>query len=89
MVVVNGLIWDEWNRKHITQHGVTPDEVEEVCHGEHKTYKTYRKRVEIEGKTKTRRKIKIILSPESRNLKPYKSGIFYPITAFEKREKND
>lgn len=30
MVLVRGLIWDDWNRKHLTAHDVIPDEVEEV-----------------------------------------------------------
>ena len=28
---IDWLIWDDWNVAHIAEHGVTPEEVEEVC----------------------------------------------------------
>lgn len=34
MLVVRRLVWDPWNVAHIACHEVTPEEVEEVCHGE-------------------------------------------------------
>lgn len=83
MVVVKGLIWDEWNREHIAKHKVTVKEVEEVCHGKFKVIKSYRKRMQISGKTNNCRKLTIILSPEDRSFKVYGEGIFYPITAFK------
>lgn len=33
MAKVKGLIWDEWNKKHIAKHNLLPEEIEEVCHG--------------------------------------------------------
>ena len=33
MIVVRRLTWDSWNVPHIARHGVVPQEVEEVCHG--------------------------------------------------------
>lgn len=83
MVVVKGLIWDEWNKEHIAKHGVSAEEVEEVFHGKYLAIKSYRKRIQVSGSTKKGRKITIILSPEDRELKPYENGIYYPITAFE------
>ncbi|MDO8691550.1 MAG: hypothetical protein Q7R39_16365, partial [Dehalococcoidia bacterium] len=32
MLVISHLIWDPWNVTHIARHGVTPEEVEEICH---------------------------------------------------------
>lgn len=64
MVVVKGLIWDDWNKEHITKHGVSVEEVEEVCHGSYKTVESYRKRILIVGKTKRGRILAIVLSPE-------------------------
>lgn len=28
---IGELIWDDWNVEHIADHGVAPEEVEEVC----------------------------------------------------------
>lgn len=35
MVVVQGLVWDDRNKEHLYRHGITIEEVEEVCHREH------------------------------------------------------
>lgn len=83
MIVVNELIWDDWNRNHIAEHNVSLEEVEEVCHGEFRAIESYRKRLQLIGKTKKGRELIIILSPEDRDLKTYGSGVYYPITAFE------
>jgi uncharacterized DUF497 family protein len=83
MIVVSGLIWDEWNREHIAKYRVSVEEVEEVCHGEVEVVESYRKRIQISGKTKEGRKLTVILSPEDRNLKTYEKGVYYAITAFE------
>lgn len=40
------------------------------------------------GKTKTGRKISVVLSPENENLQPYKLGEYYVITAFESEVKS-
>lgn len=84
MIVVTGLVWDEWNREHLARHDISPEEVEEVCHGKYKITESYRKRLLIVGKTKGGRKMAVVLSPEDRNLKHYGNGIYYVITAFEK-----
>jgi len=89
MVVVESLIWDDWNREHITRHDITPEEIEEVCHGKHQAKESYRSRILITGKTKAGRNLFIVLSPEDRNLKPYGKGIYYVITAFEKEVTHD
>ena len=89
MVVVNSFIWDEWNRGHIAHHNITPEEIEEVCHGRHQAKESHRNRILITGKTKAGRNLFIVLSPEDRNLKPYGKGIYYVITAFEKEVAND
>lgn len=83
MIVVKGLIWDDWNKDHIAKHGISVEEVEEICHGKFQAIESYRKRLQLSGKTKKGRIITIILSPEDRSLKPYGDKIYYPITAFE------
>lgn len=84
MTVVNSLIWDDWNREHLTRHHISPEEVEEICHGKHLTVESYRRRILIMGKTKAGKGLSIVLSPENPNLKPYGHGIYYVVTAFEK-----
>ncbi|HZE87774.1 MAG TPA: hypothetical protein VE090_06270 [Methylomirabilota bacterium] len=83
MIVVKGLLWDDWNREHLKRHNITTKEVEEVCHDKHEEIESYRKRIQLTGRTKKGRKLTLILSPEDRNLKLYEKGIYYPITAFE------
>lgn len=87
MIVVTGLIWDDWNKTHITNHNILPEEVEEICHTTHQIVESYRKRLLLIGKTKKGRTLAIVLSPEDRNLQKYGNGIYYPITAFEKEVK--
>lgn len=82
-MMVKVLVWDDWNREHLDNHKVTIEEVEEVCHGKYKVIKSYRKRIQMSGKTKNGRKLTIIFSPEDRNFKIYGEGIYYLITAFE------
>lgn len=84
MLIIKELIWDSWNRDHLSKHEITIDEIYEVCSGKFRAKESFRKRIIISGKTKKGRYLIIILSPEDRNLKVYGSGIYYPITAFEK-----
>lgn len=86
MIVVTGLIWDEWNRKHLAAHGILPSEVEEVCHSTYQVVESYRNRLLLIGETKRNRKLAVVLSPQDRNLVFYKKGVYYVITAFEKEE---
>jgi uncharacterized DUF497 family protein len=85
-IFIKGLIWDDWNKEHIAKHGIDPTEVEEVCHGKVKTSESYRKRILILGITRKGRELAIVLSPEDRNLTVYGEGVYYLITAFDKKE---
>lgn len=83
-MIIYGLVWDVWNKRHIAKHGVTIEEVEEVCHGKHTITKSFRKRIMLVGETKKGRRLAIVLSPENRNLDTYNEGIYYLITSYEK-----
>lgn len=83
MIYIRRLIWDEWNVAHIARHNVSPQEVEEVCHGKFEVRDSYRKRILIYGETKAGRNLAVVLSPEDINLKLYDYGSYYTITAFE------
>ncbi len=84
MMVVKGLIWDDWNKEHVAKHGISVEEVEEVCHASSKVVESYRKRILLVGKTKKGKVLAIVLSPEDRNLQLYGNNIYYPITTFVK-----
>jgi len=83
MILVKGLIWDDWNKEHLAKHGITPEEVEEVCRSKYQAVKSYRGRIQLTGKTISEKRLTIILSPEDRSLNEYGDGIYYLITAFE------
>ncbi len=75
MIFVRRLVWDSWNVAHIARHEVTPDEVEEVCHGEYIVRQTYDDRLLLIGPTLSGRILVVILGPTE------KVGIYYPVTA--------
>lgn len=75
MVSVRRLVWNSWNVAHIARHEVIPDEVEEVCHGQHVVLQTYNDRLLLIGPTLTGRMLAVIpgLTDESE--------VYYPATA--------
>jgi len=75
MLSIRRLIWDPWNVSHIARHRVTPEQVEEVCHGEPVTSQTYKGRIRVVGPTRSRRMLTVILAPTD------EQGVYYPITA--------
>lgn len=64
MVKIRQLIWDNWNVRHIKRHKVNENEVEEACRSQLKSFKTYKERLIIFGKTKKGKLLTVILSPE-------------------------
>jgi uncharacterized DUF497 family protein len=75
MVFIRRLLWDAWNVAHIARHQVTPEEVEEVCHGDPVVRAGYRGRIVLIGPTGRGRILSVILAPLGR-------GVYYPVTAF-------
>ncbi len=74
MVEVKKLVWDEFNVEHIGRHGVTKDEVEEICISEYVTLETYKFRIMLFGKTRAGRTITVVLALKS-------ESVYYPVTA--------
>lgn len=74
MPYVRRLVWDAWNVTHIARHEVIPDEVEEICHGEHIEREAYRGRIMLIGSTGDRRVLAVVLEPVDENS-------YYPVTA--------
>jgi uncharacterized protein len=75
MPSIRRLIWDTFNVAHIARHNVTPEEVEEVCHGTaFFSENTYKGRLRVIGSNAAGRLLTVILAPQGR-------GIYYPVTA--------
>lgn len=74
MIIIQGLVWDSWNVAHIARHGVTPEEVEEVCQGSYLTFDAYGERIVLVGTTRAGRNLTAVLAAK-------RKGIYYPVTA--------
>lgn len=75
MIVVNRLIWETSNIDHIARHGVTQQQVEEVCHNNPVMLTGHSGRIMVVGLTLNGKAISVVLDPES------ESGVWYPVTA--------
>ena len=76
MLFIKRLIWNEWNTAHIARHKITPDEVEEICHGDDVlVQKGHTGRLLIIGLAKVNKMITVIIDPEP------EEGVYYVVTA--------
>ena len=75
MIFVDRLVWNNENIAHIARHKVIPDEVEEVCHGQHIVRRTYNDRFLLIGPTESGRMLAVVLGPTK------KKNCYYPVTA--------
>ena len=74
---VKRLIWDDWNVSHIARHGVTPEEIEEICHGRHAVRQGYAGRVILIGRTQAGRLVAAILDPDTDE----EDVVYFPVTS--------
>lgn len=81
---IKRLRWNEWNIEHIQRHGVSQNEVEEVCYSKHFAIKSGRGKMALWGQTVDGRYLLVILVIEE-------YGDFYPISArgMEEKEKRN
>jgi uncharacterized DUF497 family protein len=75
MVKVRKLKWDAWNEAHIARHGVSRDEVEEVCHNDPESDEAKEGRIMLIGATRSARMLSVVLDPEP------EPEVYYPVTA--------
>jgi uncharacterized protein len=80
-VVIKKLVWDEWNITHIARHGITPNEVEEICRTNSQTEVANKGRMRVTRLTKKRRIISTFLDPEP------KDDVYYPVSARDASKK--
>jgi uncharacterized DUF497 family protein len=74
MITVRRLVWDDWNVAHIALHGVTPEDIEEVCQGEYLVRQSYQGRFLMIGTNASGKLLSAVLAPEE-------EGIYYVVTA--------
>ncbi len=74
VIIIEQIVWDEWNVAHIARHQVTPGEVEEVVWGEPLAGETYAGRLRLIGLTREGRMLTVILAPKG-------AGMYYTVTA--------
>jgi len=74
MLVIRRLLWDPWNVGHIKRHQVTPEEVEEACHGDPLVQQGNIGRMVLIGPTTAGRMLEVVLDPQG-------EGVYYVVTA--------
>lgn len=77
---IRRLRWNEWNIERIQRHGVSQDDVEEVCYSRHIAIKSGRGKMALWGQTADGRYLLVVLVIED-------YGDHYPISAREMDEK--
>jgi len=77
---IRNLIWDEWNLEHALRHGVSQDEVEEVCSSKHFVIKSGKDKMAVWGQTDDGRYLLVILG-----VRDY--GDYYPVSARDMDDK--
>ena len=75
MIVVRQLIWDDWNVAHIARHGVSPYEVEEVCHSDYLAVAGHSNRIIVLGPTDAGLLLAVVLNAQ------VNEGVYYVVTA--------
>ncbi len=80
-IVIKKLVWDDWNINHIAQHGVIPEEVEQVGSSDPMIQQGKKSRLAITGITKAGKMITVILDPEP------EEEVYYVITAYPTNKK--
>lgn len=73
---IEELEWDDWNIEHITKHGVTPQEVEDVCFGFHISQRVGERRYVLSGQSSAGKYLNVVVEK-------IREPRFRPITAFE------
>ena len=77
---IKELHWDDANIEHISRHGLSPVDVEDVCFGRHICFRGRERRYVVYGKTEGGRLIMVVLERLF-------GQAFRPITAREMTEK--
>ena len=71
---IESLHWDDVNIEHIARHGLSPVDIEDVCFGEHISFRGRQKRYILYGKTEGGAMIMVVREQLYRQ-------VFRPVTA--------
>ena len=77
-MIVDVLIWDDWNKEHILKHGCSAEEIEFMCSRRvHHFRNSYKGRTVFLGENSSGKVLAVVLGsvPDSPN------GTFYPFSA--------
>ena len=77
---IESLYWDDANISHIARHGLSSVDIEDVCFGEHISFRGQRRRYILYGKTENGNMIMVVLERVF-------GHVFRPITARAMTEK--
>lgn len=80
-IVIKMLLWDDWNVAHIAEHGIMPEEVEEISSSDLMIQQGRKGRLAVTGITKADRMITVILDSEA------EEGVYYVVTAYPTNKK--
>ncbi len=70
------LVWDDWNREHISKHHVTSAEAEEAVSGDPIASQGYKGRLVLTGPTSTGRMLTVVIGGV-----PGQAGSYYVFSA--------
>jgi uncharacterized DUF497 family protein len=73
---INRLVWDEWNREHVANHQVLPEEAEEVAAATPTVRESYKQRYQLIGPTLSGRMVSVIVGPV-----PEQQDVYYVFSA--------
>ncbi|MBI2916920.1 MAG: hypothetical protein HYY01_02915 [Chloroflexi bacterium] len=73
---IESLQWDDANMAHVALHGVTPQDVEEVCFGFHIARREAGQRYVLAGQSAAGKYLNVVVEQVG-------GGLFRPVTAFE------
>jgi uncharacterized DUF497 family protein len=77
VVVVERLVWDDWNVRHVRErHGLQPEVVEAVCRGNYITLTSYKERIVVIGPELGGRILTVVIGPV-----PEQPGVYYTFSA--------
>lgn len=74
MLIVNRLVWDEWNIAHIARHKVNQTDVEQACHNRFAIRPSYNNRLLLIGQSDDDKILAVILALKEENT-------YYVVTA--------
>lgn len=73
---IKRLNWDDWNTEHVTKHGITLQEIEEVISGAPTFRETYQGRLLAVGPTRSGKLVTVVIGPD-----PVEPDVYYAFSA--------